>query len=117
VAQDLVGKLLELLKQAVPDVSRVALLVNANDRAKNDRIQAAAVAARALGVQLQVVEAGSPADFARAFSGMTQAGAGDLGRGCPPPCSSLSEAASWTWRQRTGYRRCSHTASLSMPGA
>ena len=78
VAQDLVGKLLELLKQAVPDVSRVALLVNANDRAKNDRINAAAVAARELGVQLQVVEARSPADFDRAFSDMTKARAGAL---------------------------------------
>jgi putative ABC transport system substrate-binding protein len=78
VAQDLVGKLLELLKQAVPDVSRVALLVNANDRAKNERLEAAAVAARALGVQLQVVEARSPADLDRAFSDMTRARAGAL---------------------------------------
>ncbi len=78
VAQDLVGKLLELLKQAVPDVSRVALLVNANDRSKNDRLKAAAVAARALGVQLQVVEARSPAEFDRAFSDMTRARAGAL---------------------------------------
>jgi putative ABC transport system substrate-binding protein len=78
VAQDLVGKLLELLKQAVPDVSRVALLVQTTDRAKNDRIKAAAVAARALGVQLQVVEAGSPSDFDRAFSDMTRGRAGAL---------------------------------------
>jgi len=78
VAQDLVGKLLELLKQAVPDVSRVALLVKADDISKNDRVKAAAVAARALGVQLQVVEAQSPAEFDRAFSDMTRARAGAL---------------------------------------
>jgi len=78
VAQDLVGKLLELLKQAVPDVSRVALLVKTDDRAKNDRLKAAGVAARALGVQLQVVEARSPAEFDRAFSDMTRARAGAL---------------------------------------
>jgi len=49
VAQELVGKWLELLKQAVPDVSRVALLVKTDDRSKNDRVKAAAVAARAPG--------------------------------------------------------------------
>jgi putative ABC transport system substrate-binding protein len=78
VAQDLVGKLLELLKQAVPDVSRVAVLVNADDRSTNARLEAAAVAARALGVQLQVVETRSPADFDRGFSDMTRARAGAL---------------------------------------
>jgi putative ABC transport system substrate-binding protein len=78
VAQELVGKWLELLKQAVPDVSRVALLVNADDRGKNDRLEAAAVAARALAVQLQVVEARSPAEFDGAFSDMTRARAGAL---------------------------------------
>ena len=78
VAQELVGKWLELLKQAVPDVSRVALLVKTDDRAKNDRVKAAAVAARALGVQLQVVEARHPAEFDRAFLDMTRARAGAL---------------------------------------
>ncbi len=87
-AQDLVGKLLELLKQAVPDVSRVALLVKADDRAKNDRVKAAAVAARALGVQLQVLEAQSPADIDRAFSDMTRARAGALAVLPPTPMFS-----------------------------
>ena len=42
------------------------------------RLKAAAVAARALGVQLQVVEARSPAEFDSAFSDMTRARAGGL---------------------------------------
>jgi putative ABC transport system substrate-binding protein len=41
-------------------------------------LKAADVAARALGVRLQVVEARGPADFDRAFSNMTRARAGAL---------------------------------------
>ena len=81
VSPELVGKSLELLKQAVPEVSRVALLLKPDsmpDRAKKDRLNAADVAARALSVRLQVVEARGPEDFDRAFSDMTRARAGAL---------------------------------------
>ena len=73
---DLVGKGLEQLKQAVPGVSRVALLLKPDampDRARKDRLNAAGVAARALGLRLQIVEARGPANFDRAFSDMTRA--------------------------------------------
>jgi putative ABC transport system substrate-binding protein len=73
---DLVGKCLELLKQAVPGVSRVAVLWHpgaSGERADKDILKAAEVAARALGVRLQFVEARSPADFERAFSDMARA--------------------------------------------
>ena len=79
-------------------------------------LKEAEVAARALGVRLQFVEARGPADFDRAFSDMTRARAGAL-TVLPSPCSSMSEDASWTWRQRTGCRQCTHRGSLSMPGA
>jgi putative tryptophan/tyrosine transport system substrate-binding protein len=81
LAPELVGKCLELLKQAAPGVSRVAILWQPGaigERADKDRLKRAEVAARALGVQLQVVEARGPADFDRAFSDMTRARAGAL---------------------------------------
>ncbi len=81
VATDLVGKWLELLKQVVPGVSVVALLLKPDampDRAKEVRLKEADVSARALGMQLQVVEARGPADFDRAFSDMSAKGAGAL---------------------------------------
>src|SRR5437899_2198226 len=81
VQQEIVGKSLELLKQAVPEVSRVALLLKPDsmpDRAKKARLNAADLAARAVGVRLQVVEARGPEDFDRAFSDMTRARAGAL---------------------------------------
>src|SRR6266536_426932 len=79
LATELVGKRLELLTQAVPGVSRVAVLWHPGDygeRTENDMLEAADVATRALGVQLQVVEARGPEDFDRAFSDMTRARAG-----------------------------------------
>jgi putative ABC transport system substrate-binding protein len=72
-ATELVGKSLEVIKRAVPGVSRVALLLKPDampDSAKKERLKAADVAARALGVRLQIVEARGPEDFDRAFSDM-----------------------------------------------
>ena len=78
---ELVGKRLELLTQAVPGVSRVAVLWQPGfqgERTEKDMLKGADVAARALGVRLQFVEAQGPADFDRAFSDMTRARAGAL---------------------------------------
>jgi ABC-type uncharacterized transport system substrate-binding protein len=78
---DLVGKCLEQLKQAVPGVSRVAVLWHPGafgKRTERDMLKGAEVAARSLGVRLQFVEARGPADFDRAFSEMTMARAGAL---------------------------------------
>jgi ABC-type uncharacterized transport system substrate-binding protein len=81
LAPELVGKRLELLTQAVPRVSRVAVLWQPGgqaERTEKDLQTAAEVAARALGVRLQFVEARGPADIDRAFSDMTRARAGAL---------------------------------------
>jgi len=77
---ELVGKRLELLTQAVPGVSRVALLWQPGfaGEAGKDQLKEARVAARALGVQLHVVEARGPADIDRAFADMATARAGAL---------------------------------------
>ncbi len=78
---ELVGKRLELLTQAVPGVSRVAVLWQPGfqgERTDKDMLKGADVAARALGVRLQFVEAQDPADIDRAFSDMTRARAGAL---------------------------------------
>jgi ABC-type uncharacterized transport system substrate-binding protein len=81
LAPELVGKRLELLTQAVPGVSRVAVLWQPGglgERTEKDMLKRAEVAARALGVRLQFVEARGPTDFDRAFSDMTRARAGVL---------------------------------------
>ena len=81
LAPELVGKRLEQLTQAVPGVSRVAVLWhpgNLGDLTEKDMLKAAEVAARALGVRLQFFEARGQEDFNRAFLGMTRARAGAL---------------------------------------
>jgi putative ABC transport system substrate-binding protein len=78
---ELVGKRLELLKQAVPGVDRVAVLWlpgALGERTDKDMLTGADVAARALGLRLQFVEARGPDEFARAFSDMSSARAGAL---------------------------------------
>ena len=78
---ELVGKCLEQVKQAVPGVSRVAVLWQPGglgERTSRDMLKRAEVAAQALGVRLQVVEARGPENLDRAFSDMTRARAGAL---------------------------------------
>jgi putative tryptophan/tyrosine transport system substrate-binding protein len=73
------GKRLELLKEAVPAVTRVAVLANpANHPSTVLQLQETQVAAQALGVQLQVIEIRSPDEFENAFAAMTKAGADAL---------------------------------------
>jgi len=73
-----VGKCVDLLKQAVPGVGRIAVLLQpgaAGERTEQDTLKEAEVAARALRVRLQIVAARDPADIDRAFSDMTRGGA------------------------------------------
>ena len=70
---ELVGKCLELLQQAFPRVSRVAILWPPGAFAQRTETEVrtrAVVAARALGMRLRFVETRGPADFDKAFSDM-----------------------------------------------
>jgi putative ABC transport system substrate-binding protein len=69
---ELLGKRLELLKEAVPTISRVAVLVDPVARYLAPVPGNLAREANALGIQLLRVEASSPADFAGAFAAMVQ---------------------------------------------
>jgi putative tryptophan/tyrosine transport system substrate-binding protein len=81
IGPELVGKCLELLKQAVPGVDRVAVLWvpgALGERTDKDMLKEAEAAGRALGVQLQFVDARGLENFDGAFSDMTSARAGGL---------------------------------------
>ena len=70
---ELSGKRLELLKEIVPALTRVALLVNpSNPDIADPTIQETEVAARSLAVQLQVVKVSEPDKLKGAFSAMTR---------------------------------------------
>jgi putative ABC transport system substrate-binding protein len=72
------GKRLELLKEAVPTISRVAVLIDPASAAHAHVPSNLTREAQALGVQLQRVEAGAPAAFEAAFTAMAQEGADAL---------------------------------------
>jgi ABC-type uncharacterized transport system substrate-binding protein len=66
---ELVGKRLELLKQTLPGVSRVAVFWDAFGRGQ---LEALEPAARSLGIQLQLIELRAPYDFEAAFANAKQ---------------------------------------------
>jgi len=73
MAVELVPKRMEILKEAIPGLSRMALLVNASvPDAARSYIEVAQTAARPLGFTLQPVEIRTPADIERAFALITQ---------------------------------------------
>jgi putative ABC transport system substrate-binding protein len=78
MAADLAGKQFELLKQAVPEVSRVALLWNPANPGSASQLREAEAAARAVGVRLQALEARVPQEIDSAFAAMTRERAGAL---------------------------------------
>jgi putative ABC transport system substrate-binding protein len=72
---DLMGKRLELLKEIIPGLSRVAVLCFALNPGNAEYLRQAEVAAAALKLQLQVVAVGDPDDFERGFADIQGAGA------------------------------------------
>ena len=72
------GKQLEILKEALPTVSRVAILWNPANPSGALMVRETDVAAQALGVQVHHVEARGPDAFDSAFAAMTSAHAGAL---------------------------------------
>jgi putative ABC transport system substrate-binding protein len=78
---ELVPKRLELLKEALPGVSRVAVLWHPGayaERTMRAMLQETEAAARTLGVHLHLVEVRGPDEFDRAFAAMASARADAL---------------------------------------
>jgi len=67
---ELTGKQLELIKEAFPGISRVAVLVNLTNASHAPRVKEAAIAAHKLKLQLDVVEAGQVSQLDAAFAGI-----------------------------------------------
>jgi len=70
VSTELSAKRLEILKDALPDLQRVAMLWNAADLGMTMRYRAAEDAARVLGVKVQTLGVREPDDFDQAFAEM-----------------------------------------------
>ena len=68
IHSDLMGKRLELLREAVPKLSRVAVLSHAMNPGNAQYLRQVELAARALGIQLQLLAVRDAGDFERVFS-------------------------------------------------
>jgi ABC-type uncharacterized transport system substrate-binding protein len=72
---DLIGKCMQLLKEAVPRTTRVAVLTHpgsATTKTDKDYATRAHAAGRSLGFEVQLIDAGRPVDLDRAFAEMTR---------------------------------------------
>ena len=75
---EMFAKQLELLKETVPKIRRVAILSNPANAYHQLAIREVNVAARSLGVQLQLLEARGPNEFDGAFAAMAKERVGAL---------------------------------------
>jgi putative ABC transport system substrate-binding protein len=78
IAPQLAGKRLQLLKEAVPEARRVAILVNTANPGARSTLQQLESAARPLGLNLQILEARSVKEMEDAFTAIINAGANSL---------------------------------------
>ena len=69
------GKWLELLREAIPGVSHVAVLANRSNPSNSPYLKGVEAAARTLKVKLDVVDAGNPAELDRALAAIAASGA------------------------------------------
>jgi len=72
ISTDLIGKRLELLNEAVPQAHVVAVLRNSTAPDADVRLRETEASGRPLGLQLELLEVQSPADFVSAFKVATK---------------------------------------------
>jgi putative ABC transport system substrate-binding protein len=75
LSPDLAGKRLELLRELVPSLSKVAVLWNPANSAEAAAVKATETAALSLGMSLIVERASNPSEIDRAIAAVTQSGA------------------------------------------
>jgi len=101
MAVDLSGKRLELLKHAIPNLSRVALLTDPKmDPGRERTIKANQAAAQALGITLWSVDLAEPEDVEPAFTKITEDHADGVVLG--------TGSAMWNMRERIGTAAIAH---------
>ena len=119
---DLASKQLQLLKQAVPEAARVAVLASGSILAPGSspsaelRIQALQRAAPTLQMQLQVFPVPDPGGLEHAISAMGPAPDFRRSRSCPPPPGTSSGSRSPTSQRSIGCRRSRKTRSSRAQG-
>jgi ABC-type uncharacterized transport system substrate-binding protein len=78
MAPEVIGKQMQLIKELIPKLSRVAVLWNPANASNVSQFREAERAAQALGLHLHSLEARGPNDFQSAFAAMTRERAGGV---------------------------------------
>jgi putative ABC transport system substrate-binding protein len=107
MAPGLGGKRLELLKEAVPNISRVAVLWSSGNLTSPPQWRELEAAAHDLGVQLQPLEVPHPTELDSCFTAMTTAGAQAL--------ITLADAVLWNQRARVVALAAQHRLPAIFP--
>jgi putative tryptophan/tyrosine transport system substrate-binding protein len=115
LAQDLSNKYLELLRVAVPGLSRVSLLVNPGHPSHPFFSKNISAAAQTTGVTVSPVEANTVSRLDAAFGSMKQERAGPV-MVLPDAFSSSKRAGSPSLPRSTGCPRCSGPANPCSQG-
>jgi putative tryptophan/tyrosine transport system substrate-binding protein len=95
LASEMAGKRVELLKEAIPRASRVAVLWNSNNKSKIEEWKDTQTAAKTTGLTLISVEARTPEEFEPAF--------GSILRERPDAMITLTESLTLAYRERIGH--------------
>jgi putative ABC transport system substrate-binding protein len=105
------GKWVALLKEALPQVSRVGVLWDPTQPAIRPLVQETARVVQAVGLQAHVVEARGAEEFDGAFAALVRAGAEALLALPGAPCIART-GGWWHWRPSIGCRRSMSTGSM-----
>jgi putative tryptophan/tyrosine transport system substrate-binding protein len=95
-----VGKRLELLKELVPGITRVALIWNSRNPVSIPEVKESEAAARLLGIQVQSLGVSSSGDLRGAFSAMSKENAQGL--------VIVSDATFFAWRKEFAELALTH---------
>ena len=113
---ELVGKRLELLKEAVPRVSRVAILSNPQHPGEQRELWETQSSARAMGMTLDYDQARTSAEFDAAYDAIRKQNF----NGLPVFPEAITLAIDWgslTSLPSADFRPCSAGKSMWKPGA
>jgi putative tryptophan/tyrosine transport system substrate-binding protein len=116
LAPELSGKRLELLKEVILKLSRVAVLGTSTAPTSAQALREVELAAGALGVKLQYLEVLDPKDIEPAFRAAGK-GRAEAALVLPAPSSHHSENKLQTSQQRAGSRRYTPFQNLWRLGA
>jgi putative ABC transport system substrate-binding protein len=114
LAPEISGKQLEILKEIVPKLSRVAVLGHSHEPGNAQALKELELAAGAMKVQIQYLDILSPKNIETSSNPQVSSGRAQSLCWQAPSCLRTEQKLS-TWRQRTGCQRCTIDQIMSKP--